>query len=105
MKFEPTEVSVDAEYNVTVNGIYKEDDGTVVSDEKAYQFDPLKMPTKKSEFLQEVERQIEVRQPVLSAEEQEKRNRAETAKALLDGFVGKDVNLASPQVVEAEPEV
>lgn len=97
MKFTIQSTSVDAAYNVTINGVYKDDEGNQVGDERAFQFDLDATPHEnQTEFLQACKARIEAAQPVLSAEEAEKLALAEQAKALLDTYVGKDVTLAAP---------
>lgn len=94
MTFEITETSVDAGYNVTVNGVYKEG-GVQVGNERAFQFDLDNTPhSSKTEFLQAVKARIEASQPVVSAEESEKIALSNTAKELLDEYIGQDVSLA-----------
>lgn len=94
MKFAPTEVSIDAGFNVTVNGVYTTDAGVVVGGEVAFQFDPSTMPATKAPFLAEVKKRLEALQPQASAEDVAKLDTATKAKALLGGFVGTTVTLA-----------
>ena len=91
MKFTIDETSVDAAYQVAVNGHYE--DGT----EGVFQFNLDETPhSTKTEFLAAVKERVEAAQPVLSAEEQEKKDLAETAKALLDTYIGTEITLDAP---------
>ena len=92
MKFQITEVSLDAKHNVTVNGVYK--DGKFTSAEKVFAFNLDTTPHRtKAEFLGEVKKAIEAVQPSVSAEEKTKLDKAVLARNLLTEYVGVDVTL------------
>ena len=97
MKFTIQKTSIDAIGQVTVDGIYKTDAGVQVGTTRAFQFNLDAVPhNNKTEFLAAVKLAVEAAQPVISAGEQEKIALANTAKALLDTYIGQDVALLPP---------
>ncbi len=96
MYFKVESISLDAIYQVTINGYYN--DGTnMVGDKVAFQFDIDTVPhSTKAEFLAAIKLRIEAAQPIISQEEQEKKALAITAKNLLTEYVNSNISLLPP---------
>jgi hypothetical protein len=93
MNFKITEVSLDADCNVTINGYYNKD-GVKVGDDKAFQFNLDDTPhSSKAEFLAACKARIEAGQPAVSAKELQKIALAEQARDLLTEYVDQNITL------------
>ena len=86
MKFKPTEIDADAEYNVAVRGVYEN------GEEKVFYLDPAKATA------DEIKKVATASQPEVDAELVAKKESAQTAVASLQTLVNKDITLTAKEV-------